>query len=598
MHFIIRSFWLKALGLSLAGSLWQMALVWFIYLLISARGNRIKAEVKHTLATLGIAGGTAWFIFSLVSNLASGEALFAGPSWLSLSLSSNMGLSHNLFSIKNYINEILPFLSFAYLITLAILISRYIRFFRHSSLLRNFGLNKMKPELRLFVTSVARRLGIKKEVAVWLSSVVESPMTLGFLKPIILIPIATVNHLSVQQVETILLHELAHIRRNDYLLNLFLSVTGILFFFNPFSRLLIHAIKKERENCCDDLVIQFRYDPASYASALLSLEKTRNTHQLAMAAIGKSKQLLLERVRRVTGQKNPFFYFHPRLVASILLSLFLGFIILFQAQISKSIYPEKTGLGAGTELAYRFSTKPIPVFLKLEKKKKAVKKKEKDLIAVTLAAESEFTLVSSEGDNGDQTVTQASDVQPEDQALSITQAAASPTTPPDVPEGNFPFVPSYSFSYQIVDEGVKPQVANGEVTAKAETLAERESDLILEPIRKSSAGKLGGQGKKARERTFRWTELKSLPIPETGKTSEGESCNLSEADQTRIKGDIHLQLQAINRCLLKKDTETLQLLQNQVSQEKLKLQQDWLKKQKQMILNIEEFRKKNKIVYI
>jgi hypothetical protein len=132
------------------------------------------------------------------------------------------------------------------------------------------------------------------------------PLTLGFFKPVILLPVAMANNLTLEQTEAILLHELAHIRRNDYLLNLGVAALELLFFFNPFSRLLINEVKREREHRCDDWVMQFRYDPHTYVSALLSLA----THSpqrplLTLAATGGGNdRLLLQRARRILRQKD------------------------------------------------------------------------------------------------------------------------------------------------------------------------------------------------------------------------------------------------------------------------------------------------------
>ncbi|MBC7587673.1 MAG: M56 family metallopeptidase [Chitinophagaceae bacterium] len=90
---------------------------------------------------------------------------------------------------------------------------------------------------KIFVKQVSYQLGIKKNVNIYLSELVTTPMTIGFLKPIILVPLASINHLSAEQIEAVLLHELAHIKRLDYLFNLFLSVTETILFFNPFTQL-------------------------------------------------------------------------------------------------------------------------------------------------------------------------------------------------------------------------------------------------------------------------------------------------------------------------------------------------------------------------
>jgi bla regulator protein BlaR1 len=121
-------------------------------------------------------------------------------------------------------------------------------------------LQKMPAEWRLFVNRIAGQLNIKKKIQVFLSDTVTTPLTIGFLKPVILIPVASINHLTTDQLEAVLLHELAHIKRYDYLVNIILSVVEISLFFNPFTQLLSKNIRKERENSCDDWVLQFQYD--------------------------------------------------------------------------------------------------------------------------------------------------------------------------------------------------------------------------------------------------------------------------------------------------------------------------------------------------
>jgi hypothetical protein len=129
-------------------------------------------------------------------------------------------------------------------------------------------------------------------------------MMIGAIKPVILLPIATMNHLSTEQVEAILLHELAHIRRHDYLLNIFQTIAEALLFFNPFVWLISRVIRREREHCCDDMVISCNASPLSYAQALAILENDRiNTNQLALAATGNKNQLL-NRIKRIMEMKK------------------------------------------------------------------------------------------------------------------------------------------------------------------------------------------------------------------------------------------------------------------------------------------------------
>jgi len=145
-------------------------------------------------------------------------------------------------------------------------------------------------------------MGIAREVKIWLSEWVTSPVTIGYLKPIILMPVAAMNNLTPHQLEAVILHELSHIHRYDYFLNLIISFIKTILYFNPFLKLLVKSIEKEREHSCDEMVLQFQYKPGEYASALLRLEQS-NHRQMMMAAAGKNHDLL-NRIESILGMRK------------------------------------------------------------------------------------------------------------------------------------------------------------------------------------------------------------------------------------------------------------------------------------------------------
>jgi BlaR1 peptidase M56 len=304
MHFLTQSPLLNALGWALFNSLWQMALLWLSYSLFILIFNHIAARVRHGLALLCLGIGTIWFAVTLITAWSSPETP-ATAAWIPFLSPAHGSPGWLWLTIRSFINGALPYGSSLYLLALAGLLVRYSSHYRASRKLTRQGLSKLPSEFRVFVGSTSRQMGIGVPVSAWLSSLVDVPLTLGCLKPIILLPVAMISHLTPQQVEAILVHELAHIRRKDYLVHLVATVLEGLFFFNPFSRLLISQLKKEREHCCDDLVLQFRYDPQSYVSALLSLAtRSRQTQRVAMAATGSGDQLLLQRAKRILRQKK------------------------------------------------------------------------------------------------------------------------------------------------------------------------------------------------------------------------------------------------------------------------------------------------------
>jgi beta-lactamase regulating signal transducer with metallopeptidase domain len=304
MHLLTQSLLLKALGWALFNSLWQMGLLWLSYSLLILVFSDMTARVRHGLALMLLVIGAGWFGATIVAAWLSPEPLTASswPSFLIPSQSSSGWLRQATYS---FINTVLSYGSSIYLLILCGLILRYSNQYRQSRRLVRRGLTKLPSELRVFVASTCRNIGIQTPVRPWLSSLVDTPMTLGYLKPVILLPVAMINHLTPQQVEAILIHELAHIHRKDYLFQLLVSAVEGLFFFNPFCRLLVRHLKKERENCCDDLVLQHQYDPHSYVSALLSLAtRSQSAQRMALAATGDGNRLLLQRAKRILHEQK------------------------------------------------------------------------------------------------------------------------------------------------------------------------------------------------------------------------------------------------------------------------------------------------------
>lgn len=166
------------------------------------------------------------------------------------------------------------------------------------------GLQKAPVDLKLFTGIKARQFGITRNVRIWLSHTIHTPVTFGFFKPTILLPVALVNHISLRQAETLIIHELIHIRTNDYLLNWLLLLAETLFFFNPFVVYFCNSIRLEREKNCDMGVIAFEYSPVLYAETLLQAERMKQlVPGFQLAAVTRKKQLL-ERIRFFSGTMN------------------------------------------------------------------------------------------------------------------------------------------------------------------------------------------------------------------------------------------------------------------------------------------------------
>jgi beta-lactamase regulating signal transducer with metallopeptidase domain len=169
--------------------------------------------------------------------------------------------------------------------------------------LRTRGVAPVGDALGAMASRLARQLHIGRAVTLLESRLVDVPTVIGFLKPVVLLPATALAGLSAQQIEAILAHELAHIRRHDYVVNLLQTLVETVLFYHPAVWWLSRRIRIERENCCDDLAVSLCGDPVAYATALADLEALRSSgpapeHHIAMAATGGS---LLLRVRRLLG---------------------------------------------------------------------------------------------------------------------------------------------------------------------------------------------------------------------------------------------------------------------------------------------------------
>lgn len=196
------------------------------------------------------------------------------------------------------------------------------------------GLQRPTVDLKLFTELRAQQFGIKKKVKLWFSTTINTPVTFGFFNPIILLPVALVSNLSIQQAETLILHELTHIRTNDYLFNWLLIFVDTLFFYNPVITGLCSRIRMEREKNCDMHVMAFEYSPVLYAETLLQAERIRQSVPAFQLAAVNRKNHLLERIwffsREVNFNRSMRLNIIPP-ITGLLLMIFFSSAVLFQS---------------------------------------------------------------------------------------------------------------------------------------------------------------------------------------------------------------------------------------------------------------------------
>jgi len=298
----------QVLGITILHSLWQGLFIYFALRFALMLGVKLSSSKKYLMTVASMIALAGWFIYTLVNEIQLYNWLSVLPEKLSampLMLQLPAGISHfNTESTRYYYNieRFLPYITVLYITGLLFTSTRLI--------LARKNINSIKKsisidiQLQLQLNKFVETFHIGKSVKIGLSKYVDVPCMVGYFKPLILLPFSLSTYLSAGEIEAIILHELAHIKRNDYLVNLLQQAMSVLLFFNPFAQLIDRAINRERENSCDDIVILATNKPLVYAHALLKLEQTRKHEwQLALAATGK-KYHLLNRIERIMKTKQ------------------------------------------------------------------------------------------------------------------------------------------------------------------------------------------------------------------------------------------------------------------------------------------------------
>ncbi|MBS1531009.1 MAG: M56 family metallopeptidase, partial [Bacteroidetes bacterium] len=315
----------QVVGVAIIHSMWQGLFIYLFLRLFLLSFHTMSAKYKHNFAMLAMLGVTVWFIYTLVGEVQVYQWVQIKTSGHYDILPAIMGMPlhipHQAAYSNRYFYTIESFLPYVTLIYLCGVV-----FNTTKLVLTRRKLREIKqtvsidiPMLRRMV-EFAEMLNIEERISFGLSNLVDVPCVFGYIKPFILLPASIGASLSTEEIEAIILHELAHIKRNDYVMNLLQQAMQILLFFNPFAQLIGRIANRERENACDDIVIESTQKPIVYAHALLKLEESRTQQwQLALAATGK-KYHLLNRIERIMKTKKPIGNVRHILLAIVVLT--------------------------------------------------------------------------------------------------------------------------------------------------------------------------------------------------------------------------------------------------------------------------------------
>jgi len=270
---------------------------------------RLRYNLLLTVMLIFITGVSLIFINELSNSKAAKTPVATGVSTdfirTSIEIERQDSISFSLLTeFKIWFDNNSSMLMMAWLVVFLFQLMRMVFGLRTVSNLKTQGLHSVSKEWIEKFIALTNRIGISGTVMLFESELVKVPVAVGYLKPIILLPLGLLANLPASQMEAILLHELAHIRRKDYLVNLVQHFIDAVFFFNPGIRWISSLVRLEREACCDDMVVNNTQQKKNYLEALIAFQEFSSRQPQFVLGITSRRNYLLNRVKRIATDQN------------------------------------------------------------------------------------------------------------------------------------------------------------------------------------------------------------------------------------------------------------------------------------------------------
>lgn len=294
MNAILATHLPEVIGLTILHSLWQVTLLWMLLVVALRIWPQAAAPLRYALALGALAlcltgaGATAWYEWQSLSPV-SPEAITVDPFALLAGASTTTAAPNLLSTLLALADAYAPLLAWLWLTGITFMGIRFAGSFYYLKTLRDpAALTPMGDRWQGEFDRLAKAIGLTQTIRVAESARISSPITLGTFSPLVLLPAGLVGGLTTAQIEAILVHELYHIKRRDYAINVAQALVEVLMFYHPAIWQICRIIREERENCCDDKTLAFCGDPVPYARALTQIHETNTLTKppFAMSATG------------------------------------------------------------------------------------------------------------------------------------------------------------------------------------------------------------------------------------------------------------------------------------------------------------------------
>jgi beta-lactamase regulating signal transducer with metallopeptidase domain len=314
---ILRQDWINSLGWTLLHSLWQCAIIAASCALLLLFTKHFSANTRYLIA-LGSLMLSALISAITFYNYQQASAEITIRSTKQVAAIPFFAEKH-LFNLVSCINEHINSLVVIWLCGFLVYSLKALQDYRYCQQIKNQYIVSTPEQWQSLFATLVTQVGVNPRIELRISTFAIVPCAIGYFKPVILLPLAVLTGMTQAQVEMILLHELAHVRRQDYAIGLMQKIITTLFFFNPFLRWISNQIDKEREHACDDIAVATSNNPVLFAHTLKEFANMSINQKPAMHITGN--RLLLTRITRLFNKNERTTKSRHSLVASLLIIL-------------------------------------------------------------------------------------------------------------------------------------------------------------------------------------------------------------------------------------------------------------------------------------
>ncbi len=327
---LISSELIIALGWTLVNIIWQASIIAFVLWFFLKIFRNISSHIRYIVAISSIVMILGIAVLNFVKHYqppqneidkaVSGENISVMLHNFNQRQQSEDFSESYLFNLNflDHIDSYFPLIINVWSIGIAIFVIKFLLGLSYLKRIEKRHITRVDEKWVQRFRLIEQKLSLQKNIAYLESVIVKIPMVLGHLKPVVIVPFGMLTGIPEDQVEAIIAHEMAHVMRNDFLVNLLQTLVEILFFFHPAVWYISTAIRSERENCCDDIALTVCQGSLAYAKALVSVHEYIPAKSYSAVAFAGNKNQLINRIKRLIMEPKIESNSSDRIIATLI----------------------------------------------------------------------------------------------------------------------------------------------------------------------------------------------------------------------------------------------------------------------------------------